>query len=51
MSPEEINHEIMSRANILKWMSEKDIFKFDDVATVLNQYYSNPQAIHERMGK
>lgn len=51
MSPEDINHEIMSRANILKWMSEQDIFKFDDVAKVLNQYYTNPQAIHERMGK
>jgi hypothetical protein len=41
----------MSRANILKWMAEKDIFKFDDVAKILNQYYTNPQAVHERMGK
>jgi len=51
MSSEDINHEIMGRANILKWMSEKDIFKFDDVAKILNQYYTNPQSVHERMGK
>ena len=51
MSSEDINHEIMSRANILKWMSEQDIFKFDDVAKILNQYYTNPQAVHERMSK
>jgi archaeal flagellar protein FlaI len=51
MDPEVIGHEILSRANILKWMSEQEVLDFDEVAKIINTYYVNPQAIHERMGK
>lgn len=51
MDPEVIGHEILSRANILKWMSEQEVSSFDEVAKIINTYYVNPQAIHERMGK
>jgi len=51
MDPEVIGHEILSRANILKWMSEQEISAFDEVTKIINTYHVNPQAIHERMGK
>ena len=51
MAPEAIGHEVLSRANILKWMSEQEVSEFDEVTKIINTYYVNPQAIHERMGK
>ncbi|RZD31504.1 MAG: type IV secretion system protein VirB11 [uncultured DHVE6 group euryarchaeote] len=51
MDPEVIGHEILIRANILKWLSEQEVSSFDEVTKIINTYYVNPQAIHERMGK
>jgi len=51
MAPDAMSHEVLSRANILKWMSEQEVSEFDEVTKIINSYYVNPQAIHERMGK
>ena len=46
-----ILEEIMRRANILKWMSDSGITRFDEVAKIINTYYVHPSAVFELMKK
>ena len=46
-----ILEEIMRRANILKWMSDSGITRFDEVSKIINTYYVHPSAVFELMKK
>jgi len=37
--------EIMRRSNILKWMNENEITRFEEVNKIIKTYYVNPGAV------
>ncbi len=45
----EILEEHQKRISILKWMMEKDIRDYRDVAEIIGKYYRNPDSLMERM--
>ena len=47
--PEKLRDELLRRANLLRWMSEKNITKFRDVARVINLYYTDPAQLATQM--
>jgi len=49
--PEEILKEISTRTRIIKWMVENDIMSFEDVATYVQLYYTNPEKLIKRITK
>jgi len=46
-----ILEEVMRRANILKWMSESEITRFDEVSKIIKMYYVHPNAVFDLMKK
>lgn len=42
---ENILDEIMRRSNILKWMYDKEITRFEEVNKIITTYYVNPEAV------
>jgi len=46
-----ILEEIMRRANILKWMSDSEITRFDEVSKIIKTYYVHPNAVFDLMKK
>ncbi len=46
-----ILEEIMRRANILKWMSESEITRFDEVSKIIKMYYVHPNSVFDLMKK
>ena len=51
LTNEDIQHEVLRRANILKWMHDKGISRFEEVSKILKLYYINPQAVTDMMRK
>ncbi|MHA1641071.1 MAG: type IV secretory pathway protein, partial [Candidatus Heimdallarchaeota archaeon] len=43
--------EIEKRKTVLRWMVKKKIRHWQDVATVVREYYSNPQRTYDRAVK
>jgi len=41
--------EVMRRANVIKWMRDKGVAKFRDVAAIINLYYTNPKQLDQIM--
>ena len=46
-----ILEEVMRRANILKWMSESEITRFDEVSKIIKMYYVHPNSVFDLMKK
>ncbi|WP_252900214.1 hypothetical protein [Vulcanisaeta sp. JCM 14467] len=42
---DEILGEIDTRAKIVQWMVENEIFNFEDVSTYVQTYYTNPDKV------
>jgi len=42
---EHVLDEIMRRSNILKWMYEKEITRFEEVNKIITTYYANPESV------
>ncbi len=49
MSDLAIKEELITRANILKWMKRKNIVYYKDVGEIINQFYTFPEALLERI--
>ncbi|MEM4247734.1 MAG: type II/IV secretion system ATPase subunit [Candidatus Nanoarchaeia archaeon] len=47
---EDIRQEILRRAAVLKWMQDKNISGFKDVAQIINLYYVDPARLAKLMG-
>jgi flagellar protein FlaI len=45
----QLNDELLRRANLLRWMSEKGVTKFKDVANIINLYYTDPAQLAAQM--
>ena len=45
MGVEELNREIQLRAKLLYEMQKRNIFDFNQVQKVINQYHKNPAAV------
>ena len=50
MSLEELNTDFRKRAQLLYNLYEKKIFKFDEVQSIVNEYYKRPDVILKRYG-
>lgn len=46
-----ILEEIMRRANILKWMGDSEITRFDEVSKIIKMYYVHPNSVFDLMKK
>lgn len=46
---EHITHEITKRKAVLEWMVRNNIRRHNDVANVIKQFYSNPDAFYEKI--
>lgn len=46
---EQLKAELLRRANLLRWMSEKGIIKFKDVANIITLYYTDPAQLAAQM--
>jgi len=44
-SREEMTNEIKNRAKLLEWMNKNNIREFKKVATLISQYFENPESI------
>ena len=51
MTEEECWNDVERRKTILRWMIKKDIRYYKDVAKVITEFYSNPDATYERAKK
>jgi flagellar protein FlaI len=49
LTVEQIKEELLRRANLLLWMTKKNITKPRDIANLINQYYTNPTQLAELM--
>jgi len=47
----EIHNELMRRVKVLEWMKNNQVFRFNDVAKVINMYYINPAELARLMGE
>lgn len=47
---QEIQEEVVRRANVLTWLKEKGIYKFQDVAKIVQMYYADPKQLESLMG-
>ncbi len=45
----QLKDELLRRANLLRWMSEKGVTKFKDVANIINLYYTDPAQLAAQM--
>ena len=43
---EDLSRELKRRESILKWMVERDIRSYGDVANVVRRYYLNPGDVY-----
>lgn len=50
-SEQDVQEEINRRAGILNWMKEKGIYKFHDVAKIIQMYYVDPRQLEQLMGE
>jgi len=48
LSEEEIGKELDRRKAVLEWMVKSDIRRYTDVATVIREYYANPDRVYRR---
>ncbi len=48
LSEEEIGEELDRRKVVLEWMVKSDIRRYTDVATVIREYYANPDRVYRR---
>ncbi len=48
LSEEEIREELDRRRLVLEWMAKNNIRKYTDVATVIREYYANPERVYRR---
>jgi flagellar protein FlaI len=51
LTAEEVLDEIDRRAKIVVWMMKKGLRRHVQVASVINEYYRDPKAVVERVGK
>lgn len=42
---DELLREIDTRAKVVNWLVENNVFNFEDVSTYVQTYYTNPDAI------
>jgi len=47
-SEEEIREELDRRRLVLEWMAKNNIRKYNEVATVIREYYANPDRVYRR---
>jgi flagellar protein FlaI len=47
-SREELLEEMERRGNVLRWMRERNIRSYKDVAAIITEYYSRPKEFYER---
>jgi len=48
LSEEEIGEELDRRKVVLEWMVKSNIRRYTDVATVIREYYANPDRVYRR---
>jgi len=48
LSEEEIEEELDRRKVVLEWMVKSNIRRYTDVATVIREYYANPDRVYRR---
>ncbi|RLF25917.1 MAG: secretion system protein E, partial [Thermoplasmata archaeon] len=51
MSKEEMTEEIKRRVKILKWMQQKGVRSYKEVAKIVAEYLENPSSVMERVEK
>ena len=49
LSIEELKKEILDKKRILDWMVENNIRDLDSIATVIKEYYIDPESVIKRM--
>ena len=48
VSEDEIREELDRRKAVLEWMAKSNIRRYTDVATVIREYYANPDRVYRR---
>jgi hypothetical protein len=45
---EEVKRELSRRQTVLDWMTSKCIRRYTEVATVIREYYANPDRVFQK---
>ncbi|MEE8632440.1 MAG: type II/IV secretion system ATPase subunit [Candidatus Bathyarchaeia archaeon] len=48
ITEEVVQHELLRRKTILRWMVKKGIRRYTDVARVIREYYANPDRLYKK---